>query len=110
MVTGEPVDPEGAGEGVAMAHVRAQVPIAAPVEEVVDVVAGERNEPAHDPRIVRAEKLRDGPVGQRSRSLARPRGTGAGGTTTVDVRALVGSRWARRNWLGLRPHLESTRR
>ena len=146
-----------------MAHIRGQVTIDAPVEEVFDVVADERNEPAYNPRIVHAQKIGDGPVGAGSRFVARPRGTGAGGAMTVDVLeydrphrlhnevrsgylhvdgevtfepvaggtrlrwdwdmrlvgwtrllspllALVGPRWERRNWVGLKHHLESTRR
>lgn len=145
-----------------MAHIRGDVTIQAPVEEVFDLVADERNEPAYNPRIARAEKIGDGPVGPGSRFVARPRGTGAGGAMTVDVLeydrphrlhnevrsaymhvdgevvfepvaggtrlrwdwdmrlvgwmrplspvlAVVGPRWERRNWVGLKHHLESGR-
>ena len=68
-----------------MAHIRGDVTIKAPVEEVFDLVADERNEPAYNPRIAHTEKIGDGPVGAGSRFVARPRGTGAGGTMTVDV-------------------------
>lgn len=145
-----------------MARIRGGVTIDAPVEEVFDLVADERNEPAYNPRITRAEKMGDGPVGPGSRFLALPRGTGAGGTMTVDVLeydrphrlhnrvsssylradgevtfeaagtgtrlnwdwdmrlvgpmrllspvlALVGPRWERRNWVGLKAFVESGR-
>ena len=145
-----------------MTHIRGDVTIQAPVEEVFDLVADERNEPAYNPRIVRAEKIGDGPVGPGSRFVARPRGTGGGGAMTVDVLeydrphrlhnevrsaymhvdgevvfepvaggtrlrwdwdmrlvgwmrplspvlAVVGPRWERRNWVGLKHHLESGR-
>jgi hypothetical protein len=40
-----------------MTHICGEVTIDAPVEEVFDLVADERNEPRYNPRIVRAEKL-----------------------------------------------------
>ncbi|MFC8502509.1 SRPBCC family protein [Pedococcus sp. NPDC057267] len=62
-----------------MARIRGGVTIDAPVEEVFDLVADERNEPAYNPRIARAEQLGDGPVGPGSRFLATPRGIGRAG-------------------------------
>ena len=65
-----------------MTRIAGDVTIDAPVEEVFDLVADERNEPAYNPRIVRAEKVGEGPVGAGSRFVARPRGMG---TMVVDV-------------------------
>lgn len=68
-----------------MAHIRGEVVIEAPVDEVFDFVADERNEPRYNPRIVRAEKLGDGPVGEGSRFVAQPAGMGSGGAMTVEI-------------------------
>ncbi|GAA1984640.1 hypothetical protein GCM10009817_27590 [Terrabacter lapilli] len=68
-----------------MAHIRGEVVIDAPVEEVFDFVADERNEPKYNRRIVRAEKLGEGPVEKGSRFVAQPTGMGAGGVMTVEV-------------------------
>lgn len=145
-----------------MAHISGEVTIAAPVEEVFDLVADERNEPSYNPRIVRAQKLSDGPVGSGARFLAQPRGMGTRGQMTLEVLeydrphllhntvrssymhvdgtltfqeteggtrlrwdwdmdllgpmrvmspvlALVGPRWERRNWVGLKQYVESGR-
>jgi hypothetical protein len=68
-----------------MAHITGEVTIDAPVEEVFDLVADERNEPSYNPRIVRAEKVGDGPVGQGSRFVAEPRSLGAKGEMTLEI-------------------------
>jgi uncharacterized protein YndB with AHSA1/START domain len=68
-----------------MAHISGEVTIDAPVEEVFDLVADERNEPRYNPRIVRAEKLSEGPVGRGARFVAVPKGMGARGTMTLEV-------------------------
>jgi uncharacterized protein YndB with AHSA1/START domain len=68
-----------------MAHITGEVTINAPVEEVFDLVADERNEPSYNPRIVRAEKVGEGPVGKGSRFVAEPQGMGAGGTMNLEI-------------------------
>lgn len=68
-----------------MARISGEVMIDAPVEEVFDVVADERNEPRYNPRIARVEKLSDGPVGRGTCFVARPRGMGAKGTMSLQV-------------------------
>jgi uncharacterized protein YndB with AHSA1/START domain len=146
-----------------MAHIAGEVTIAAPVDEVFDLVADERNEPKYNPRIARAEKLGDAPVGPGTRFVAEPKGMGARGEMTLQVvdydrphrlvssvrssymkvdgtltfaevdggtrlrwdwdmglvgpmrvlspvLALVGPRWERRNWVGLKEYMESGRR
>jgi uncharacterized protein YndB with AHSA1/START domain len=145
-----------------MAHIAGEVTIDAPVEEVFDLVADERNEPSYNPRIVRAEKVSEGPVGRGARFVAEPKGMGARGTMTMEVLeydrphqlhnvvrssymkvegtltfaevdrgtrlrwdwdmdligpmrllspvlAVVGPRWERRNWVGLKDYLEAGR-
>ena len=143
-----------------MVHIAGEVTVDAPVDQVFDLVADERNEPRYNPRIVRAEKVGPGPVGRGARFVAEPRGTGARGLMTLEivdydrphrlhnvvrssylevdgtvsfdavgdrtrlrwdwdmrmrgpmrvltpVLALVGPRWERRNWVGLKTWLES---
>ena len=68
-----------------MAHITGEVTIAAPVNEVFDMVADERNEPRYNPRIVRAEKVTEGPVGRGARFVAEPKGMGAKGEMTLEV-------------------------
>jgi uncharacterized protein YndB with AHSA1/START domain len=68
-----------------MAHITGEVTIDAPAEEVFDLVADERNEPSYNPRIVRAEKVGDGPVGKGSRFVAEPQGMGARGEMTLEI-------------------------
>jgi uncharacterized protein YndB with AHSA1/START domain len=150
------------GGSIAMAHILGEVTIDASVEDVFDFVADERNEPRYNPRIVRAEKVSEGPVGRGARFVAQPRGTGSRGRMTVEVLeydrphllhtmvrssymhvdgtltfeeadggtrlrwdwdmglvgpmrvmspvlAVVGPRWERRNWVGLKQYLESRR-
>jgi hypothetical protein len=146
-----------------MTRIRGEVTIGAPVAEVFDTVADERNEPAYNPRVVHAEKVSGGPIGPGTAFLVRPRTARAGRgemrvevvehdrprrlRTTVtssslavdgvltftpvpdgtrfrwdwDLRLLgpvrvlapvlrlVGPRWERRNWLGLKAYLERRR-
>ena len=68
-----------------MARINGEIIIAAPAEQVFDMVADERNEPRYNPRIARAEKTSQGPVGRGTRFTAQPRGTGAAGVMTVEI-------------------------
>ena len=68
-----------------MARIAGSITIDAPVEEVFDLVADERNEPKYNPRILRAEKVTEGPVGKGSRFVAEPKSMGAKGAMTMDV-------------------------
>lgn len=68
-----------------MTRIDGELVIAAPVEEVFDLVADERNEPRYNPRIARAQKVSEGPVGRGSMFIAEPRGGGARGAMTVRV-------------------------
>ena len=68
-----------------MTRIAGEIVIAAPVDEVFDLVADERNEPRYNPRIVRAEKASDGPVGAGARFVAEPKGMGAKGAMTLTI-------------------------
>lgn len=68
-----------------MARISGAVMIDAPVAEVFDMVADERNEPRYNPRIGRAEKVSEGPVGKGARFVAEPRSIGARGRMTLEV-------------------------
>lgn len=68
-----------------MAHIVGEVTIGAPVDEVFDIVADERNEPRYNPRIVRAEKVSEGPVGRGARFVAEPKSMGAKGQMTLEI-------------------------
>jgi uncharacterized protein YndB with AHSA1/START domain len=68
-----------------MAHIAGEVTIDAPVDEVFDMVADERNEPRYNPRIVRAEKVSEGPVGRGTRFVAEPKSMGAKGEMTLEI-------------------------
>lgn len=46
-----------------MARIAGMIVIARPVEVVFHCVADQRNEPKYNPRMVRSEKLTDGPIG-----------------------------------------------
>ncbi len=62
-----------------MTNIEGEIVIGRPPDEVFDFVADQRNEPAFNPRMVRAEKLSAGPVGKgtRFRSAVRSMGTTA---------------------------------
>jgi Polyketide cyclase / dehydrase and lipid transport len=46
-----------------MARVRGEILINRPVELVFDYVADQHNEPIYNPRMLRSEKITDGPIG-----------------------------------------------
>ena len=68
-----------------MARIDGEIVIAAPVAQVFDIVADERNEPRYNPRIVRAQKTSQGPIGCGARFTAQPKGMGARGVMTIEV-------------------------
>ncbi|MFI7064533.1 SRPBCC family protein [Kribbella sp. NPDC050124] len=68
-----------------MARICGEVTIDAPAEDVFDVVADERNEPRYNPRIISAEKVGEGPVGEGARFVAVPRGMRARGKMVLEV-------------------------
>jgi membrane protein implicated in regulation of membrane protease activity len=46
-----------------VAHIEGEIIINRPVETVFDFIADERNEPRYNPRMLRAEKTSDSPIG-----------------------------------------------
>lgn len=68
-----------------MTRIAGEVTIAAPVEEVFDLVADERNEPRYNPRIEHVRKLGAGPVGPGARFVAEPRNMGKRGEMTLTI-------------------------
>ena len=68
-----------------MARIDGEIIIAAPVEQVFDMVADECNEPRYNPRIDRAQKTSQGPVGPGAQFTAQPKGMGARGVMTIEV-------------------------
>ena len=47
-----------------MAKIAGAIVIGGPVEAVFDFAADQRNEPRYNPRMIRADKVSDGPVGK----------------------------------------------
>ena len=45
-----------------MANVSGEILINRPVEQVFDFVADQRNEPIYNPRMLRSEKITEGPI------------------------------------------------
>jgi hypothetical protein len=68
-----------------MTRIKGEIVIAAPIEQVFDTVADERNEPRYNPRIIWARKTSQGPVGRGTRFIVEPRGTGARGVMTMQI-------------------------
>ena len=68
-----------------MPRIAGEITIEAPVDEIFDLVADERNEPKYNPRILRAEKVTEGPLGPGSRFVAEPKSMGAKGAMTLEV-------------------------
>jgi uncharacterized protein YndB with AHSA1/START domain len=68
-----------------MTYIAGEVTIGAPVDEVFDMVADERNEPRYNSRIVRADKVSEGPVGAGSRFVAEPKSMGSKGEMTLTI-------------------------
>lgn len=68
-----------------MTHIAGAVVIDAPVDEVFDLVADERNEPRYNPRIARVDKVSPGPVGAGARFVAVPKGMGPKGKMTLTI-------------------------
>ena len=56
-----------------MARVRGEILIDRPVALVFDYVADQRNEPIYNPRMLRSEKITDGPIGLGTRFRATAR-------------------------------------
>lgn len=68
-----------------MTRIEGEIVIAAPIERVFDTVADERNEPRYNPRITRAQKTSQGPVGRGSRFTVEPKGARTRGVMTMQI-------------------------
>jgi hypothetical protein len=66
-----------------MVRVDGDITIDRPLEEVFDFVADERNEPSYNPRMIRADKMTEGPVGVGTRFHSVM--TGAGGVAEMTI-------------------------
>jgi uncharacterized protein YndB with AHSA1/START domain len=60
-------------EADTVSHIRGEVLIRRPVEEVFDFVADERNEPTYNPNMVSAAMITDGSIGVGTRFSATVR-------------------------------------
>lgn len=67
-----------------MAHIEGEIVIERPVEDVFDLVADERNEPRFNPRMLRSDKVSDGPIAVGTRFLAESRMMGRTVEITVE--------------------------
>lgn len=56
-----------------MAKISGEILINRPVQQVFDFVADQRNEPIYNPRMLRSEKITDGPIGIGTRFRATAR-------------------------------------
>ena len=70
-----------------MVHIEGEIVIKRPVETVFDFVADERNEPRYNPRMLRAEKTSDGPVGLGTRFQAETISMGRAAEMIIEVTA-----------------------
>jgi uncharacterized protein YndB with AHSA1/START domain len=68
-----------------MVRIEGEIVIDRPVEEVFDVVADERNEPRYNPRMRRAEKISEGPIGVGTRFRAETASTGRAIPMVIEV-------------------------
>lgn len=70
-----------------MIHIEGEIVINRPVETVFDFVADERNEPRYNPRMLRAEKVSDGPIGLGTRFRAETTSMGRTYKMTIETTA-----------------------
>jgi hypothetical protein len=72
-----------------MARVTGEILINRPVALVFDYVADQRNEPIYNPRMLRSEKITDGPIGVGTRFRATTRS----GRRVVEMLIEIGGWW-----------------
>jgi len=65
--------------------IEGEIDIDRPVEEVFDLVADERNEPRYNPRMRRAEKITEGPIGVGTRYRAETVSMGRAAPMVIEV-------------------------
>ena len=68
-----------------MARIEGDIVIKRPVDEVFDFVADERNEPRYNPRMLRAEKVSDGPIGAGTKFRAETATTRGSAEMTIEI-------------------------
>ena len=68
-----------------MVRIEGEIVIDRPLEEVFDVVADERNEPRYNPRMRRAEKFSEGPIGVGTRYRAETASLGRAVPMVIEV-------------------------
>ena len=64
--------------------IKGEIVIGRPIDEVFDFVADERNEPTFNPRMLRAEKVTEGPIGTGTRFLATLKSIGREFDRTIE--------------------------
>jgi uncharacterized protein YndB with AHSA1/START domain len=67
--------------------IEGEIVIGRPIEEVFDFVADERNEPTFNARMLRAEKVTQGPIGTGTRFLATMKSMGRTFDITIEYTA-----------------------
>lgn len=68
-----------------MVSIHGEIVIERPVELVFDFVADERNEPIYNRRVVRAEKLTEGPIGTGTQFRAATRTMGGQAEMLIEI-------------------------
>lgn len=68
-----------------MVSIHGEILIERPVELVFDFVADERNEPVYNHRMVRAEKLTEGPIGKGTQFRAATRAIGKRAEMLIEI-------------------------
>jgi uncharacterized protein YndB with AHSA1/START domain len=64
--------------------IEGEIVISRPIEEVFDFVSDEQNEPTFNPRMLRAEKVTQGPIGTGTRFLATMKSMGRTFDITIE--------------------------
>ena len=72
-----------------MVRVEGDITIDRPLEEVFDFVADESNEPKYNPRMTRADKITDGPIGLGTRFNSVLQGIGGAVEVTIEFTEFV---------------------
>lgn len=70
-----------------MARIHGEIVIGRPVDVVFDYVADQSNEPLYNPRMVRAEKITPGPVGEGTRFRSAVASMGRAAEMLIEITA-----------------------
>jgi uncharacterized protein YndB with AHSA1/START domain len=68
-----------------MVQISGEIVIERPIEEIFALLADARNEPLYNPRILNAEKLSAGPIGQGTRFEQTARSMGRTGRMIIEI-------------------------